>query len=196
MTFGFRGEALSSLCALSHLVVITATKTQAPMGVKLEYDSAGSLKSKTPQSRTAGTTVQLTDIFHSLPVRRQEYKRNIKREFGKALIILQAYSIISTNVKITVSNQTGTKPSIKIMSTSKNKKMSDNITNIFGSKLTSQIIPFNVDLGSAIEGGGSVEGFISKPEWGLGRSTSDRQYFYVNGRPCVLSKVKNRVEIG
>ncbi|KAL0137448.1 postmeiotic segregation increased 2, isoform CRA_c [Mucor lusitanicus] len=189
MTFGFRGEALSSLCALSHLVVITATKTQAPMGVKLEYDSAGSLKSKTPQSRTAGTTVQLTDIFHSLPVRRQEYKRNIKREFGKALIILQAYSIISTNVKITVSNQTGTKPSIKIMSTSKNKKMSDNITNIFGSKLTSQIIPFNVDLGSAIEGGGSVEGFISKPEWGLGRSTSDRQYFYVNGRPCVLSKI-------
>jgi len=158
------------------------------MGIKLEYDNTGSLKSKTPQSRTAGTTLQLTDIFHSLPVRRQEFKRNIKREFGKALIILQAYSIISTNVKITVSNQTGTKPSVKIMSTSKNKKMSDNITNIFGSKLTSQIIPFNVDLGSAPEGG-SVEGFISKPEWGSGRSTSDRQYFYVNGRPCVLPKV-------
>ncbi|KAK4512711.1 MFS domain-containing protein [Mucor velutinosus] len=192
MTFGFRGEALSSLCALSHLTVVTATKTQAPMGVKLEYDSAGSLKSKAPQSRTAGTTLQLTDLFHSLPVRRQEFKRNIKREFGKALIILQAYSIISTNVKITVSNQTGTKPSIKIMSTSKNQKMSDNITNIFGSKLTSQIIPFNVDLGSALEGG-SVEGFISKPEWGLGRSTSDRQYFYVNGRPCVLPKVAKAI---
>ncbi|KAL9548707.1 hypothetical protein MBANPS3_005560 [Mucor bainieri] len=189
MTFGFRGEALSSLCALSHLTVITATKTQAPMGVKLEYDSAGSLTSKTAQSRTAGTTLQLTDIFHSLPVRRQEFQRNIKREFGKALIILQAYCIISTNVKITVSNQTGTKPSVKIMSTSRNKKMSDNITNVFGFKLASQIIPFQVDLGSAMEGGGSVEGFISKPEWGLGRSTSDRQYFYVNGRPCVLSKM-------
>ncbi|CAO0803345.1 unnamed protein product [Mucor circinelloides] len=192
VTFGFRGEALSSLCALSRLTVVTATKTQAPMGIKLEYDNTGSLKSKTPQSRTTGTTLQLTDIFHSLPVRRQEFKRNIKREFGKALIILQAYSIISTNVKITVSNQTGTKPSVKIMSTSKNKKMSDNITNIFGSKLTSQIIPFNVDLGSAPEGG-SVEGFISKPEWGSGRSTSDRQYFYVNGRPCVLPKIAKAI---
>ncbi|CEP11351.1 hypothetical protein [Parasitella parasitica] len=188
LTFGFRGEALSSLCALSHVTVTTATKTQAPMGVKLVYDNNGILTSKAPISRTAGTTLQLTDIFHSLPVRRQEFKRNIKREYGKALIILQAYSIISTSVKITVSNQSGKKPSIKVLSTSKNKQISANITNIFGSKLASQIIPFNVNLESVVENG-SVEGYISKPEWGLGRSSSDRQYFYVNGRPCALPKV-------
>ncbi|KAI8639498.1 hypothetical protein BD408DRAFT_392295 [Parasitella parasitica] len=188
LTFGFRGEALSSLCALSHLTVTTATKTQAPMGVKLVYDSNGILTSKTPISRTAGTTLQLADIFHSLPVRRQEFRRNIKREYGKALVILQAYSIISTNVKITVSNQAGKKPNVKVLSTSKNKQVSANITNIFGSKLASQIIPFNVDLGSVIENG-SVEGYISKPEWGLGRSSSDRQYIYVNGRPCILPKI-------
>jgi DNA mismatch repair protein PMS2 len=51
----------------------------------------------------------LSNIFYSLPVRQKEFKRNIKKEYGNALTILQAYSIISTNVRISVSNQTGQK---------------------------------------------------------------------------------------
>lgn len=46
LTFGFRGEALSSLCALSESVTVTtATATQAPMGTILVFDSAGRLTS-------------------------------------------------------------------------------------------------------------------------------------------------------
>jgi DNA mismatch repair protein PMS2 len=52
LTFGFRGEALSSLCALCNLTVITATKTQAPMGIKLEFDMNGILTSQTPIARS------------------------------------------------------------------------------------------------------------------------------------------------
>ncbi|KAG0783150.1 hypothetical protein G6F22_008805 [Rhizopus arrhizus] len=184
MTFGFRGEALSSLCALSQLTVITATKEQAPMGVKLEYDENGLLVSKTPIARSIGTTVQLSNMFHSLPVRQKEFKRNCKKEYGKALSILQAYSIISTNTKISVFNQSKSKPSTRVMYTNKNKDITSNISNIFGAKILSQIIPFQINLDK-----GSVEGYISKPEWGLGRSSSDRQHFFVNGRPCILPKM-------
>jgi DNA mismatch repair protein PMS2 len=46
LTFGFRGEALSSLCALSESVTVTtATATQAPMGTILVFDKAGRLTS-------------------------------------------------------------------------------------------------------------------------------------------------------
>jgi hypothetical protein len=46
LTFGFRGEALSSLCALSESVTVTtATATQAPMGTILVFDNAGRLTS-------------------------------------------------------------------------------------------------------------------------------------------------------
>ena len=46
LTFGFRGEALSSLCALSESVTVTtATATQAPMGTVLVFDKAGRLTS-------------------------------------------------------------------------------------------------------------------------------------------------------
>ncbi|KAI7892356.1 uncharacterized protein EV154DRAFT_191776 [Mucor mucedo] len=188
MTFGFRGEALSSLCALCNMTVTTATKEQTPMGYKLEFDMNGVLSSKTPIARSAGTTIQLTNIFYSLPVRQQEFKRNIKREFSKALTIIQAYSIISTSIRISVSNQIAQKQNIRVMSTSGNKDLIANVSNVFGSKLASQIIPFKVDLSSILEKG-TVQGFISKPEWGLGRSSADRQYFYVNGRPCSLPKL-------
>ena len=34
-----------------------------------------------------------------------------------------------------------------------------------------------------------ITGFISKPDHGLGRSSADRQFFFINKRPCDLSKV-------
>lgn len=44
-TFGFRGEALSSLCALCHSVTITtATKETAPMAAVLQLNKDGTTK--------------------------------------------------------------------------------------------------------------------------------------------------------
>ena len=34
-----------------------------------------------------------------------------------------------------------------------------------------------------------ITGYISKPDHGMGRSSADRQFLYVNKRPCELSKV-------
>jgi DNA mismatch repair protein PMS2 len=44
-TFGFRGEALSSLCALGKVQIITATKEDAPMGTVLELGPDGQVSS-------------------------------------------------------------------------------------------------------------------------------------------------------
>lgn len=74
------------------------------------------------------------------------------------------------------------------MSTSGNKELIANISNVFGASLTSEIIPFKINLEEII-GEGTVEGYISKPEFKVGRGSGDRQYFFVNGRPCILPKV-------
>ena len=34
-----------------------------------------------------------------------------------------------------------------------------------------------------------VTGYVSKPDHGMGRSTADRQFLYINKRPCELGKV-------
>lgn len=45
-TFGFRGEALSSLCALGKVQIITATKAEAPVGTVLELGVDGRVTNK------------------------------------------------------------------------------------------------------------------------------------------------------
>lgn len=88
-SFGFRGEALSSLCGLcSSLVVTTRVKDQA-IGTQLEYDRTGKLIKQTPIARPVGTTVTVCDLFKPLPVRYGDFKRTIKRHYTRLLRIIQ-----------------------------------------------------------------------------------------------------------
>ncbi|CAI5954166.1 unnamed protein product [Closterium sp. NIES-64] len=83
-SFGFRGEALSSLCALAH-VTITTRIANEPIATLLAFDHVGKLLD-TPRGRVARavrTTVSVAKIFSTLPVRRREFERNVRGEFAK-----------------------------------------------------------------------------------------------------------------
>ncbi len=67
-SFGFRGEALSSLCAVSEVTVSTRTEADAS-GTRLFYDNNGSIVSTAPIARATGTTVAVKELFKPLPVR-------------------------------------------------------------------------------------------------------------------------------
>lgn len=97
-TLGFRGEALSSLCALSNLVV-TTKHSSAQFGTKMVFDSNGKIVEKSTIAREQGTTVTLANLFSTLPVRRKEFMKNLKREFGKMCQMLYAYCLVSKGIK-------------------------------------------------------------------------------------------------
>ncbi|RSL95891.1 hypothetical protein CEP52_011801 [Fusarium oligoseptatum] len=98
-TFGFRGEALASLCALSVLTVTTCQAGEAPKGSKLSFEPSGKLSGTTVVAASKGTTVSVERLFHNLPVRRRELERNIKREWNKVIALLNQYACIQTNLK-------------------------------------------------------------------------------------------------
>ncbi|KAG5461026.1 MAG: hypothetical protein BJ554DRAFT_6851, partial [Olpidium bornovanus] len=51
-SFGFRGEALNSLCSLAEVLTVkTCTDGQAPAGTMLEFDARGALVNQTPVAR-------------------------------------------------------------------------------------------------------------------------------------------------
>lgn len=104
-TFGFRGEALSSLCALSKFHIVTARASDGPKGTKLDFEISGKLRGTSVIASQKGTIVAVEHLFYNLPVRRRELEKNIKREYGKALGVLHAYACISTGVRFAVSNQ-------------------------------------------------------------------------------------------
>ena len=97
-TLGFRGEALSALCALCD-VEITTRHGSAEYAFKLKYDHNGKIQSESIIARTIGTTVSLTNLFNTLPVRRKEFVKNMKKEFNKMCQLLYAYCLVSTGVK-------------------------------------------------------------------------------------------------
>ncbi|XP_070617318.1 mismatch repair endonuclease PMS2 [Erythrolamprus reginae] len=140
-TFGFRGEALSSLCALSNVSIVTCHKS-ANIGTRLEFEHSGNITRRVPFSRPQGTTVSVQQLFLTLPVRHKEFQRNIKKEFAKMVQILQAYCIISTGVRINCTNQVGQGKKQAIVSTSGNSTLKENIGAIFGHKQVQTLIPF------------------------------------------------------
>ncbi|EHK20231.1 uncharacterized protein TRIVIDRAFT_48473 [Trichoderma virens Gv29-8] len=204
-TFGFRGEALASLCALSILTVTTCLEQESPKGSRLTFHQSGELDSTTVVAAQRGTTVTVENLFHNLPVRRRELDRNIKREWHKVIALLNQYACIQTNVKFSVSQQPTKGKRILLFSTKGNPTTRDNIINIFGAKTLTALIPLDLHLELKPSGTRSdvrigdklgpnshdvrIVGHISKPAHGEGRQTPDRQMFFVNGRPCSLPQL-------
>ncbi|KAL7933833.1 hypothetical protein V8C35DRAFT_52262 [Trichoderma chlorosporum] len=204
-TFGFRGEALASLCALSILTVTTCLEQEAPKGSRLTFHQSGELDGTAVVAAQRGTTVTVENLFHNLPVRRRELDRNIKREWHKVIALLNQYACIQTNVKFSVSQQPTKGKRILLFSTKGNPTTRDNIINIFGAKTLAALIP--LDLHLVLKPSGTrpgvrtgeksasnpydvrIVGHVSKPAHGEGRQTPDRQMFFVNGRPCSLPQL-------
>ncbi|KAM6423910.1 mismatch repair endonuclease PMS2 [Liasis olivaceus] len=207
-TFGFRGEALSSLCALSNVSVVTCHKS-ADIGTRLAFDHSGKITQRVPLSRPQGTTVSVQQLFHTLPVRHKEFQRNIKKEFARMVQVLQAYCIICTGIRINCTNQVGQGKKQAVVCTSGSSTLKENISTIFGQKQVQTLIPFAQlpPSGEVCEEYGlhfsdmptklyTITGFVSRCNHGDGRSAADRQFFFINQRPCdpgKVSKVVNEV---
>lgn len=202
-TFGFRGEALSSLCALSKFSITTAQSDEVPKGKHLEFDIMGRLKSTTIVASQKGTTASVENLFESLPVRRKELTKNIKREYGKVLGLLHAYACIRVNVKFTVKHAVSKGKSMTVFSTQGNATTRDNIANVYGAKTLSALVALdlNLDYQTSLtqmarkdkDTNIQVRGHISRPVFGEGRQTPDRQMFFVNGRPCGLPQIAKAI---
>lgn len=99
-TFGFRGEALSSLCALADINIITKHKN-SQNAFDLKFDKNGVLVEKINCARQEGTTINVKNIFSTLLVRAKEFEKNLKREYAKMIGALYTCFLVSTDVKIT-----------------------------------------------------------------------------------------------
>ena len=135
----------------------------------------------------------------------------MKREWTKVITLLHQYACIQTGVRITASHLPMKGKRTVLFSTLSNRTVRDNVLNIYGAKALSSLMAFDAQLNlkptisssfstltSAPAGDASdpsssasikkvrVRGWVSRPAHGEGRSSPDRQMFYINGRPCGL----------
>ncbi|XP_051643752.1 PMS1 protein homolog 1 isoform X3 [Manacus candei] len=102
-TYGFRGEALGSICSIAEVLVTTKTATD-DISTQYALNSNGHVTSKKPSHLGQGTTVTVLDLFKNLPVRKQFYStsRKCKEELKKVQDLLTAYGIIKPDLRVTL----------------------------------------------------------------------------------------------
>ena len=103
-SYGFRGEALASLCEMSGGVAIVTRTANDAVATRLEFDRAGRIVSRTTVARPIGTTVLVTDLFKPLPVRHREFLSGLRRHAARLHVVLQAYGLIANSVRLLVTN--------------------------------------------------------------------------------------------
>uniref|UniRef100_A0A803NQM6 Sm domain-containing protein n=1 Tax=Cannabis sativa TaxID=3483 RepID=A0A803NQM6_CANSA len=187
-TFGFRGEAISSLCSLGNLTIETRTENET-VATHLTYDHSGLLVAEKKTARKIGTTVTVKNLFSNLPVRSKEFHRNIRKEYGKLISLLNAYALIAKRVRLVCTNTTGRNVKSVVLKTQGSDSLKDNIITLFGMGTFNCLEPLDL----CISDGCKVDGFLSKAGQGSGRNMGDRQFFFVNGRPVDMPKVTKLV---
>ncbi|KAL3211181.1 hypothetical protein MRX96_000862 [Rhipicephalus microplus] len=160
-TFGFRGEALSSLCALCDVTIATRHK-DAEQATLLKFDHHGVITSRSPCARDRGTTVSLHNLFTTLPV------------------------------NITCANFTETGRKQVILNSQGSQAVRERIATVYGAK-EKFLEEFSLTESLVEASGARIEGYISSCAHGSGRSSSDRQFVFVNSRPCEMPKLTKLV---
>ncbi|KAF0308295.1 Mismatch repair endonuclease PMS2 [Amphibalanus amphitrite] len=201
-TFGFRGEALGSLCALADVSMVTRHR-QAPVATRLKFDINGRLVERTPAARQVGTTVTVRQLFSTLPVRRRQFCGRARREVTDLLQLLWGYALVADGVRLVCTQQAAAGRRSVLLSSPAVAALPERVTALFGQKQTATLLPLRptapsdgtraeFGLGAAAERTQpkvTVQGLVSSCEHGKGRSATDRQFVAINGRPCDHTKI-------
>ena len=203
-TLGFRGEAMSSLCAVSEVSLLTCTANTYPRANQLEFNSMGELIKNTPHSGKKGTSITISNLFSNLPVRKKDFEKNFKREFNKTATNLTNYAIIYPQIRFVVFNVSGKNHKKNlILSTQGGERNTviKNMVSIFGINGNSGLVPFEIEtpdiqMKFKLKSSGELPttgvmklkfvGVISNSSFGMGRLSTDRQFFFINNRPVTL----------
>ena len=163
---GFRGEALSSIAAVSQLEIVTRRKVDK-FGYKLKI-KGGKIQSNEKVVSRVGTYVLVKNLFFNVPARRNFLKsdsvelRHIINEFHRI-------SIAHCDLNISLNHK-----SSEIFNLHKSN-IHVRIKNIFGKKIEENLIPIREKTSFV-----KLNGYIIKPE--ASKKTRGMQFLFVNNR--------------
>ncbi|XP_069851748.1 PMS1 protein homolog 1 isoform X2 [Dipodomys merriami] len=100
-TYGFRGEALGSICCVAEVLITTRTAADN-FSTQYVLDGSGHILSQKPSHLGQGTTVTALRLFKNLPVRKQFYSttKKCKDEIKKIQDLLISYGIIKPGLRL------------------------------------------------------------------------------------------------
>ena len=165
-SMGFRGEAMASIAAISHVELNTKT-TNSELGSKVIIEGS-EIKSQESCVCPTGTSIKIKNLFYNVPARRNFLKsdkienKHITNEFTRVSLANPEILFI---LKIDNNIIFRLEPS----------NFRQRIVSILGSKTNEKLVPVSEETNLV-----KISGFIGKPEFA--KRTRGEQYLFVNGR--------------
>ncbi|MBC7233730.1 MAG: DNA mismatch repair endonuclease MutL [Chloroflexi bacterium] len=178
-TLGFRGEALASIAAVSHVTMLTCVKN-ADTGTLLRLEGS-ELVQKEKRASPPGTIVTVENLFYNTPAR-LKFLRSEATESSHIIKLVSAYAIAYPELRFTLIDN-----GKLTLQTSGNGKLYDVLIKVFGLETAQQMLEIrptesaqDPDLPPQRSDGVCVYGYVGSPS--LHRATRDYQLFFVNRR--------------
>lgn len=175
-SLGFRGEALSSICAVAQVELITKTH-ESLMGTRYVIEG-GKEKEVEAVGCPDGTTFIIRNLFYNTPARRKFLKTPVT-EAGYISELVEKLAMSHPDVSFRFINNNQNK-----LHTSGNGNIKDIIFHVYGRDICANILPVNYDSEHL-----KITGFIGKPV--VNRGNRNFENYYINGR-FIKSNIINK----
>lgn len=167
LSFGFRGEALPSIAAVSRFTLQTRT-ADAATGTELVVEGGMLVKAKECPA-SAGTVIEVRDLFFNTPARRKFLKQDTT-ELGHILDIVTCLALANLHVRFVLSS--GGKDVLDLVPT---EDLSIRAGAILGEAWSKQTLPIQREIPHA-----KLSGLIGKPSLASGNRA--QQFLFINHR--------------
>lgn len=180
-SLGFRGEALSSIAAVSKMEMITKVRSEMvghwyviEGGIEQSFEEVGAVD---------GTSIIVRDLFFNTPARRKFLKSNQTEAAHIAELVEKiALSHQDVSIRLIANNQAK-------LQTSGNGNLKDSIYRLYGREVAMALLPVEYSA-QGIE----ITGVIAKPE--VSRASRSMEMYFVNGRYIKAKTIASAIEEG
>jgi DNA mismatch repair protein MutL len=169
-TLGFRGEALPSIAAVSKFSITSRTAQQVN-ATRVEVEG-GRPRAPEPAAHPPGTTIEVRDLFYSVPARRK-FLRAERTEYGHAEDLVRTLALARMQVELKLKHNGRISKHYRRVEdeTSLGKRLSEALGEDFARGA------LRIEHEAA---GLRLHGWVGLPT--ASRSQADQQFFFVNGR--------------
>ncbi len=180
-SLGFRGEALSSICAVAMVEVITKT-AEALTGTHLVMEGPKETAFEEVGAPT-GTTFLIRNLFFNTPVRRK-FLKSPTTEAGYIIDLMEHMALSRPDIsfKFQVGSQTR-------FYTSGNGELREVIYRIYGRDMIQNLVPFSLETEEL-----QIDGYLGTPA--IVRSNRNFEVYFLNGRYIRSNLLGKAIEEG
>ena len=178
-SLGFRGEALSSIAAISQVELITKTR-ECVLGTRYLIEGGKEKKIEDAGAKD-GTTFLIHQMFYNTPARRK-FLKTAMTEASHVNELMIRLALSHPEVSFEFINNGQSK-----LHTSGNGRLKDVIYQVFGREVTQNLL----EVDEAIPGL-KVTGYIGKPL--ISRGNRNYENYYINGRYVKSNIIAKAIE--